>query len=130
MYKFGDYSFPSRIIKEYVPIKPNQRMDKGSYTDGYGVTQRKVLSHTKTEISFTTMEVSGEEMREVMSNLVRNYLNPLERDFNVTYWDDEHGTFKTGHFYLDPSFEFNRKEVGPDGVTNRYGEMKWSFIEY
>lgn len=130
MYKIGDFDFPQRLIKQYDPIKPNQRMDKGSYTDGYGVTQRKVLAHTKTEISFTTMEMSGDEMRAVMSNIVRNYLNPLERDVNVTYWDDEHGTFKTGRFYLDPSFEFNKKEVDESGVPTKYGEMKWTFIEY
>lgn len=130
MYKIGDFEFPQNLIKQYVPVRPNQRMDKGSYTDGYGVTQRKVLAHTKTQISFTTLEMTGDEMRNIMSNIVRNYLNSLERDVNITYWDDEHGAFKTGHFYLDPSFEYNIKEIDDSGIPIRYGEMKWTFVEY
>lgn len=130
-FRFGSYDFPDRLIKyEGVGVAPNQRQDLDSYTDGYGVTQRNALAHTKSQIKFTTLAMSGEEMRAIMQGITSNYINSKERDANCTYYDDEYGTFSSGHFYLDPSLEFNRKEVDESGKVVKYGEMQWTFIEY
>lgn len=130
-FTFGNFAFPDNLIKWNTPKpKPNQRQDLDSYTDGYGVTQRNALAHTKTEISFTTLPMSGENFRYIMDNITSNYINYNERDANCTYYDDESGSFKTGHFYLDPSIEFPRKQVDKNGIPTKYDEITWIFIEY
>ncbi|MBO5283648.1 MAG: hypothetical protein J6B43_11100 [Lachnospiraceae bacterium] len=130
LFKFGNFEFPSKYIKrDTFDIAPNQRQDLDSYTDGYGVTHRNVLSHTKTQIQFTTRKMSGAEMRSILDSLISNYISFRERDAQCTYYDDETGTYKTGHFYLDPSLQFRRTEVDESGVK-QYGEMQWTFIEY
>lgn len=129
-FKFGAFEFPEKYIKwGSINIAPNQRQDMESYTDGYGVTQRNTLAHTKTQIQFTTLAMSGAEMRSIMNSVVANYQDYKERDAQCAYYDDETGTYKTGHFYLDPSLTFNVNERRGDTVT-KYGEMTWLFIEY
>lgn len=130
LFKFGNFEFPSKYIKrDTFDTAPNQRQDLDSYTDGYGVTKRNVLSHTKTQIQFTTRKMSGAEMRFIMDALISNYISYRERNAQCTYYDDETGTYKTGEFYLDPSLQFRRTEVDESGVK-QYGEMQWTFIEY
>lgn len=130
-FRFGSFDFPENLIKwGAVNVSPNQRQDMDSYTDGYGVTQRNALAHTKTQVQFTTLPMRGTDMDMVMAGITSNYINPKERDANCTYYDDESRGFKTGHFYLDPSLQFVRNEVGKDGRPTKYGEMQWTFIEY
>lgn len=130
-FKFGNFDFPDRLIKwGAVNVNPNQRQDLDSYTDGYGVTQRNALAHTKTQIQFTTLPMKASEMDMVMTGINGNYINYNERDAYCTYYDDESRGFKTGHFYLDPSLQFTRSEVDDQGIPTKYGEMQWLFIEY
>lgn len=131
-FKFGNFEFPDKYIKwDTFDIAPGQRQDMDSYTDGYGVTQRNALSHTKTEIKFVTLSMSAEEMDKITAGLTANYINYNERDAQCTYYDDENRCDKTGHFYLDPSLQFRRKKVNKEtGKVEIYGEMTWLFIEY
>ena len=130
-FKFGNFEFPDKHIERgKVNVKPNQRQTLDSYTDMTGLTHAFDVPHTKTEISFTTLPMSGDEMRKITRGIVSNYITYLKRDSYCTYYDDENGGFKTGHFYLDPSVEFKRLEVGEDGIPTQYGEMQWLFIEY
>lgn len=129
-FKFGDFEFPDKhIAKGKVNVKPNQRQTLDSYTDMNGLTHPFPVPHTKTEISFTTLAMSGEEMREIVLGMKRNYINYLLRDSNCRYFDDENWEFKTGHFYLDPSVEFPRDTVDKEGIPTKYDEMKWLFVE-
>ncbi|MCM1232339.1 MAG: hypothetical protein NC489_19635 [Ruminococcus flavefaciens] len=127
---FGDYRFPEKYIEKGVKKKPNQRQDLDSYSDGYGVTQRTALAHTKTQIQFTTLPMSGDVMREIMAGMRSNYIDYKQRNANCTYYDNENSVFKTGQFYLDPSVEFDEEETDRDGIPTKYGEMEWLFIEY
>lgn len=130
LFQFGNFKFPDKYIKwDTFDIAPNQRQDLDSYTDGYGVTQRNALAHTKTQVSFTTLAMSGAEMDSIIFGLASNYINYNERDANCTYYDPESRTSKTGHFYLDPSVKFRIKKISGNNV-DRYGEMTWTFIEY
>lgn len=130
-FRFGNFDFPDNHIKhDSVNVKPNQRQSIDSYTDAFGETHDNGVPHTKTEISFTTLDMSGAEFRRIMDNIVENYIDYILRDANCTYYDDESGTFKNGHFYFDKSFQANRKEVDKQGVPTKYGEMTWKFIEY
>lgn len=130
-FKFGSFDFPDQFIKyEAVNVKPNQRQSLDAYTDAFGLTHDNGVPHTKTEVSFTTLDMSGSEFRAIMDSIVSNYIDYILRDADCTYYDDESGTFKTGHFYFDKSFQANRKEVDASGVPTKYGEMTWTFIEY
>ncbi len=130
-FRFGSFDFPDRLIKwGAVNVKPNQRQSLDAYTDMYGVTHDNGLPHTKTEIQFTTVPMRGTEFRKVMSCMVSNYKDYALRDADCTYYDDESGSFKAGHFYFDKSFQANREEVDENGVPTWYGEMDWLFIEY
>lgn len=129
-FRFGSFDFPDRLIKyEGVSVAPNQRQTLDSYTDITGLTHMFPAPHTKTQIKFTTLPMSGDEMRSIMRNITSNYIDSGKRNANCTYYDDEYGTYKTGEFYLDQSLEFPRKKVAADGTPLEYGEMQWLFIE-
>lgn len=130
-FRFGSFDFPDKLIeKNKVNAKPNQRQSLDAYTDAFGVTHDNGVPHTKTEVSFTTLPMPGSEFRAIMASMRSNYIEDILRDANCTYYDDESGTFRTGHFYFDKSFQVNRDEVDKNGVPTKYGEMTWTFIEY
>lgn len=130
-FRFGDFDFPDRHIKHgAVNVKPNQRQSIDAYTDSYGLTHDNGVPHTKTEVSFTTLSMKSSEFRVIMDGIRSNYMDYILRNAECTYYDDESGTFKTGHFYFDKSFQVNREEVDIGGVPVKYGEMTWTFIEY
>ncbi len=130
-FRFGSFDFPDRLIKKNgVQVKPNQRQSIDAYTDGFGETHDFGLPHTKTEVQFTTLPMSGDEFRNIMDSFVSNYIDYTLRDAQCTYYDDESGTFKSGHFYFDKSFQVNRDQVDENGVPTKYEEMTWLFIEY
>lgn len=126
LFKFGNYIFPMEHIAENGwTIAPNQRQDINPFTDANGLTHRQAVEHTKTNITIKTLEIEWAEMESIMQNIQANYLNYLERDAMCEYYDTETRTYKTGHFYLDPSVSFVVKEFGV-----KYAEMSWIFIEY
>ena len=126
LFKFGDFVFPMKHIAENGwNIAPNQRQDLDSFTDANGLTHRNAVEHTKTNISIKTLDIDWDEMDSIMENIQSNYINYLERDAMCEYYDSETRTYKTGHFYLDPSVTFPVKTFGV-----KYGEMTWTFIEY
>lgn len=130
-FRFGNFDFPDKYIKYgAVNVKPNQRQSIDAYTDAFGLTHDNGVPHTKTEVSFTTLKMSGDAFRVIMDGIARNYTDYILRDANCTYYDDESGSFKSGHFYFDKSFQVNREKVGESGVPVKYGEMTWTFIEY
>lgn len=130
-FKFGSFNFPDELIEWGTPQKkPNQRQSLDAHTDIYGVTHDYGLPHTKTEIKFTTLPMSGAAFQAIMSGMRSNYIDYALRDADCNYYDDENGIFKTGHFYFDKSFQVNIEEVDGDGVPTQYGKMDWLFIEY
>lgn len=129
-FRFGNFDFPDKYIEwSGVSVAPNQRQTLDSYTDMLGETHMFPVPHTKTQIKFTTLPMNADEMRAIMDGITSNYIDGGKRDAICRYYDDEYGTFKTGHFYLDQSLEFSRKKVGKDGVPLKYDKMQWLFIE-
>ena len=126
LFKFGSFVFPMEHIADGGwNIAPNQRQDINPYTDANGVTHRQAVEHTKTTININTLDIDWDEMDAIMQGITDNYINRLERDAECDYYDTETRTYKTGHFYLDPSVTFSVKEFG-----KTYAEMTWTFIEY
>lgn len=126
LFKFGEFVFPMKhIAQNGFKNKPDQRQDLDPYTDSYGVTQRNALEHTKTVITIITNPMSWEEMDLITAGLEANYINEKETDAQCEYYNPRKRTYKTGHFYLDPSVEFVVKEHGVS-----YDTMTWIFTEY
>lgn len=131
LFQFGNYIFPNKYIKfDTYDIAPDQRQDLDSYTDGNGLTHRNALEHTKTDITFTTLQMPESAMNSILSNLELNYINPNETDANCVYYNPRKRQYSTGHFYLDPSVQFRIKKADDDGKKINYGETQWTFIEY
>ncbi len=127
-FKFGEFVFPNKYIEwDTYDSAPSQRLDLDSYTDANGVTHRNALEHTKTEIKFTTGEVWEDVWDMLMGGIEANYQNPKERDAYCTYYDFEKRDYKTGHFYLDPSFRVSANDLKG---RLRYNKANWLFIEY
>lgn len=127
LFKFGDFDLTPYMVAKKYRIRPNARLDLDSYTDAIGETHRNALKHTKTIVTLSVMPMSKEEKMHFMQKITSNYINPLERDANCTYYDEEYDVQKTGHFYLDPNLEFL---VIEDGKNKRYDETKMIFTEY
>lgn len=131
LFQFGDYIFPNKHIKfDTYDIAPDQRQDLDSYTDANGVTHRNALKHTKTNITFNTIQIPESAMDDILSQLERNYINQNETDANCVYYNPRKRQYSTGHFYLDPSVKFRIKKVDDEGKKINYGETQWVFIEY
>lgn len=127
LFTFGNFDLTPYMVAKKYKIRPNARLDLDSYTDATGETHRNALRHTKTIVTLSIMPMSKEEKIDFMQKITSNYINPLERDANCTYYDEEYDVEKTGHFYLDPNLEF---AVIEDGENKRYDETKMIFTEY
>lgn len=133
LFRFGDFDLTPYMVAGSYDSQPNSRQDLNSYTDAYGVLQRNALNHTKTIITFKTVEMDADTMRYIMSNIVRNYRVFNERDnSNCSYYDTELFIVKSNaHFYLDPSFKQNVKYVNEKTMEPSYfGETSFTFTEY
>lgn len=120
--KVGSTIFPNDYISlESWGSKPDQRTDEDSYTDGNGELVRNILPHTRTSITFETIDgLHLDEKIEVQSFINRN-------NTTCEYWNDEINDYKQGKFYVaDP--EFPIKNVTDNDII--YGKIKFEIIEY
>lgn len=114
---------------ESYKITPNQRMDLDPTRDTTGLLHRNALQHTATKVEFETPPLSNNQVEALMSILRANWLNTLERDVNMSYYDPETNGYKSGHFYM-PDVQFIMRNV--DTVHNiiNYNPARFAFIEY
>lgn len=122
--KVGNYTIPLTFMKlESYKSAPNQRQDLDSYRDANGHLHRNVLGHTATKLEFETPYLTVKDMRSLIQNIRANYTNELERACELTYYDEETDTYKTGSFYMPGTVEYNwfNKEI--------YAPSRFAFIE-
>ena len=123
--KVGNYTIPLTFMKlESYKSAPNQRQDLDSYRDADGYLHRNVLSHTATKLEFETPYLTFKDMRSLIQNIRANYTDELARTVEVTYYDEETDSYKTGTFYMPGTVEYNwyNKEI--------YAPSRIAFIEY
>lgn len=123
--KVGNYTIPLTFMKlESYKSAPNQRQDLDSYRDANGYLHRNVLSHTATKLEFETPYLTFKDMRTLIQNIRANYTDELARTVEVTYYDEETDSYKTGTFYMPGTVEYNwyNKEI--------YAPSRFAFIEY
>lgn len=131
LFQFGNFDLTEYMVAgSYDPI-PNARFDLDSYTDAKGVTQRTALAHTRTKVTFRTVEMDAATMEHIMTNIVGNYIDYKERNADCTYYDTENFVIKTGRFYLDSNFKQNVKYADPiTKLPTFFGETTFIFTEY
>lgn len=123
--KVGNYTIPLTFMKlESYKSAPNQRQDLDSYRDANGYLHRNVLSHTATKLEFETPYLTFKDMRTLIQNIRANYTDDLARTVELTYYDEETDSYKTGTFYMPGTVEYNwyNKEI--------YAPSRFAFIEY
>lgn len=123
--KVGNYTIPLTFMKvETYKSAPNQRQDLDSYRDANGYLHRNVLSHTATKLEFETPYLIVRDMRSLIQNIRANYTDELARTVELTYYDEETDSYKTGTFYMPGTVEYNwyNKEI--------YAPSRIAFIEY
>ncbi len=120
--KVGDRIFPNEYIAyDSWGSKPDQRTDEDSYTDGNGELVRNILPHTRTSMTFETIDgLHLDEKIDVQSFISRNSMT-------CEYWNDEVNDYKRGKFYVaDP--EFTIKDINGNDII--YNKIKFECIEY
>ena len=131
LFQFGKFDLTEYMVAGSYDSIPNARFDLDSYTDAKGVTQRTALAHTRTKVTFRTVEMDAETMKHIMQNVVGNYIDYKERNADCAYFDTENMTMKTGRFYLDSNFKQNVKYADPiTKLPTEYGETTFTFTEY
>lgn len=127
LFKFGDFDLTPYMVAKKYKIRPNARLDLDSYTDAEGITRRTVLKHTKSIVTLSVIPLTKEEKKYFMSRITGNYIIPLERNANCTYYDEEYDVEKEGYFYLESNLEFT---ISEDGNNKSYEEFSMTFTEY
>ena len=123
--KVGNYTIPLQFIKlESYKSAPDQRQDLDSYRDADGYLHRTVLPHTATKIEFETPYMYMKDFQALLQGIRSNFLGDLARDCNLTYYDEETDSYKTGHFYMPGTMEYQmyNKQI--------YAPSRFAFIEY
>jgi len=123
--KVGNYTIPLTFMKlESYKSMPNQRQDLDSYRDADGYLHRTVLPHTATKLEFETPYLFRSQMQSLIQGIRINFTSEIARQCEVTYYDEETDSYKTGTFYMPGTMEYQ--------VYNRdiYAPTRFAFIEY
>ena len=109
--KFGGSVLPNKFLAyDDYSATPNQRTEVEAYRDLNNLLHRDTSPNFKTKIDFNTRLV-----------------NRAQRKYNVTYWDDEQNTYRTGVFYM-PDIEY--KPIRVVGNNILYNKIRIALIEY
>ena len=123
--KVGNYTIPLDFMKvESYKSAPDQRQDLDSYRDADGYLHRNVLPHTATKIEFETPDMYMNDFQTLLQGIRSNFTNTLARDCTLTYYDEETDSYKSGHFYMPGTMEYQMFN------KNIYAPSRFAFIEY
>lgn len=128
--KSGNDIFPHKYIKlESWDSTPNQREEIKAYRDDNTRNLTRVTaSGKKTVFSFATISgLTLSQKQEIQTFFTSHETDSLQRKINLTYWNDEENTYKTGTFYR-PNMNFPIKKITSNDIV--YGELKFEFVEY
>lgn len=129
--KFGDVELPNKYLKyDSYSATPNQRTEIDAYRDDYTQELYRITSEgLKTKIEAETVPMYLEDKIEFMNVLRSGLDNKLQRKYNVTYWNDEDNSYKTGYFYIpDTQFSIHRVDTQKNSIL--YNSFKLTLIEY
>lgn len=128
MLKFGSQVLPNKFLAyDDYSATPNQRTEIEAYRDLNNLLHRDTSPNFKTKIDFNTRPMWLPDKVEMQSVFAAGLVNRTQRKYNVTYWDDEQNTYRTGVFYM-PDIEY--KPIRVVGNNILYNKMRFALIEY
>lgn len=136
MSNFNNYyvkAYNGVILDQYLAVEgykntPDQRQDKDSYRDGYGVLHRQVLPNVATTLELTTRDgLTVDQVIAFKNAIATGITNSMERKVTLTYWNDERMAYCTDTFYMpDMTFVHSRIQDG----TSIYKSTTFKFVGY
>ena len=121
------------VLDQYLAVggykdTPDQRQDKDSYRDGYGVLHRNVLPYVSTSLEITTLDgLTDDQILAFKNAIATGLLNGPERKVKLYYWNSEDMAYYEDTFYMpDMTFTINRI-VGNKAI---YGSATFKFVGY
>lgn len=126
--KAGSDEIPLKFIRyDTYNIQPKQRQDLDPYRDVNGVLHRNVVENMPSVIEFNTPTMYADEMQEFLDIIRSNFDSTKERKLDLTYYDPETDSYKSGDFYMaQPSFTI--KQIIDNKIM--YNELTINFIGY
>lgn len=128
MLKFGSKVLSNKFLayNDYTAT-PNQRTEVEAYRDLNNLLHRSTSPNFKTKIDFNTRPMWLPDKVEMQSVFASGLIDRAQRKYNVTYWDDEQNTYKSGVFYM-PDIEY--KPIRVVGNNILYNKIRIALIEY
>lgn len=128
--KFGSKVVPNKYLAyDDYTATPNQRTEVEAYRDLNNLLHRDTSPNFKTKIDFNTRPLYLAEKMELQSVFASGLVNRAQRKYNVTYWDDEQNTYRTGAFYM-PDVDYKIINVDEETKNILYNKMRFALIEY
>ena len=125
--KLGNFEFPLKYIEANTYQVKLNGQDLDSYRDGDGVLQRNALEHKVATVTFNTKpNLTDVQIRELMANISKNYLNEIEENVIATVFIPKLNDYITQEMYLaDPLFTI--KEISD---IIKYDRITFDFVGY
>lgn len=128
--KFGNKVVPNKYLAyDDYTATPNQRTEVEAYRDLNNLLHRDTSPNFKTKIDFNTRPLYLSEKIDLQSVFASGLVNRAQRKYNVTYWDDEQNTYRTGVFYM-PDVDYKIINVDEETKNILYNKMRFALIEY
>lgn len=130
LFKSGNDIFPLKyILYESWETTPNQREEIKAYRDDNTRNLTRVTAAgKKSKITFSIRDnISLEDKIIIQTFFTSHEVNAEERKIQITYWNDEENTYKTGYFYR-PNATFKISHITDDTIF--YKGIKIELIEY
>lgn len=125
-----DVPFPNRYIAlDTWSSTPNQREEIKAYRDDNTRDLTRVTAQgKKSKFSFKTRKkLHLNEKKEIQQFFTSSEVDANQRKIQLTFWNDESNSYKTGYFYR-PNMEFKIYKITDDDII--YDEMSFELIEY
>lgn len=128
--KYGSKIVPNKYLAyDDYTATPNQRTEVEAYRDLNNLLHRDTSPNFKTKIDFNTRPLYLAEKIDLQSVFASGLVNRAQRKYNVTYWDDEQNTYRTGVFYM-PDVDYKIINVDEETKNILYNKMRFALIEY
>lgn len=128
--KYGSKIVPNKYLAyDDYTATPNQRTEVEAYRDLNNLLHRDTSPNFKTKIDFNTRPLYLAEKIDLQSVFASGLINRAQRKYNVTYWDDEQNTYRTGVFYM-PDVDYKIINVDEETKNILYNKMRFALIEY
>ena len=119
MVKVGNYTLPNSKIKADTYKSVRTVIDLDSYRSADGVLIRNALPHVPYKLEMNLIPI--------LSGIKSNYISPLEKKANVTFYDMETDQYITQEMYM-PDINFQIYGIFDDRIL--YDETTIKFIGY